>query len=55
MRYFALRFSAPVFPGETLSVQIWRDGPQVQFQARVRERDVVVLSHGVAEIDEATA
>jgi len=55
LRYFALRFSAPVFPGETLKVQIWRDGPQVQFQARVRERDVVVLSHGVAEIDEATA
>jgi len=48
---FDTRFSAPVYPGETLVVEMW-DGEDgyVQFQARVRERDIVVLSNGVAHI-----
>jgi acyl dehydratase len=40
------RFSAPVFPGETISVDLWRDGDVVSFQARVKARDVVVVRHG---------
>lgn len=45
------RFSAPVYPGETLAVEMWRgDAGQVWFQARATERDVVVLSHGVAQV-----
>ncbi len=40
-----LRFSAPVFPGETIRTEIWRDGA---FQARVVERDVLVVSNGHA-------
>lgn len=40
-----LRFSAPVFPGETIRNEIWRDG---SFQARVIERDTVVISNGRA-------
>lgn len=41
------RFSQPVLPGETLRLEIWREGEQqVAFRARVLERDVVVLSHG---------
>lgn len=50
LRSLDLRFAAPVFPGETLRTEIWRDGSQVRFRARVLERDRVVLSHGVAEI-----
>ena len=45
-----LRFSSPAYPGETLRTEIWRDGPTVQFQARVLERDRIVLSHGVASL-----
>ena len=47
---FAGRFSAPVFPGETIRTEMWRDGPVVSFRARVVERDVVVINHGRAEI-----
>lgn len=45
-----VRFSAPVFPGETIHTEIWGDGPVVSFRCRVVERDVVVLSNGLAEV-----
>jgi acyl dehydratase len=44
------RFSAPVFPGETIRSEIWRDGEVVSFRARVKERDVVVINNGRAEV-----
>jgi acyl dehydratase len=45
-----LRFSSPVYPGETLRTEIWRQGSRIQFQARVLERDRIVLSHGTAVV-----
>ena len=50
LKSIGLRFSGPVFPGETLRTEMWRQGNRIQFRARAVERDVVVLSHGVAEI-----
>ncbi|MBP0619416.1 MaoC/PaaZ C-terminal domain-containing protein [Cupriavidus consociatus] len=53
LRALDIRFTAPVFPGETLVTEIWRtpDNPNhFQVRARVAERDKVVLSHGWAEI-----
>lgn len=50
LRYLSVRFSAPVYPGETIRTEIWRSGNRVQYRARVLERDLVVLSHGVAEV-----
>jgi acyl dehydratase len=47
MAQFNARFSAPVFPGDTLELQGWRDGPTVSFRCRARERDVVVLDNGL--------
>jgi acyl dehydratase len=44
------RFSAPVFPGETIRTEMWRDGKVVSFRARVVERDVVALNNGRAEV-----
>jgi acyl dehydratase len=46
----ALRFSAPVYPGETIRTEMWRDGEVVSFRARVLERDVVVLNNGKAVV-----
>jgi len=51
-RSMAVRFSAPVYPGETIRTEIWRDGIVVSFRARVIERDIVVLNNGRAKIDE---
>jgi acyl dehydratase len=47
---FACRFSAPVFPGETIRTEMWRDGALVSFRARVVERDVIAVNNGRAEV-----
>jgi acyl dehydratase len=47
---FACRFSAPVFPGETLRTEMWRDGAVVSFRTRVVERDVIAVNNGRAEV-----
>lgn len=44
------RFSAPVYPGETIRTQMWRDGNVVSFRATVPARGVTVLDNGRAEI-----
>jgi acyl dehydratase len=50
-RLFA-RFSSPVYPGETVAFELYRDGPgAVRFRARVQARDRVVLDHGRAEFN----
>lgn len=40
------RFSAPVFPGDTVTVDLWRDGSVVSFQARVQARGATVIKNG---------
>ena len=50
LKQFDLRFSSPVFPGETLRTEIWRDGEDVSFRTSVAERDTVVLNNGFARI-----
>lgn len=45
LKRMKLRFSAPVYPGETIAVDLWRDG---SFQARVPERGVLVATNGLA-------
>jgi len=45
MKSLSLRFSSPVYPGETIRTEIWRGGA---FRARVVERDVVVVNNGAA-------
>lgn len=47
---FDVRFSSPVYPGETIRTEIWRDASAVSFRARVVARDMIVLNNGYAEI-----
>jgi acyl dehydratase len=44
------RFSAPVYPGETIRTEVWRDGNVVSYRARVVERDIVAINNGRAEV-----
>jgi acyl dehydratase len=47
---FGGRFSAPVFPGETIRTEIWRDGAMISFRALAVERNVVAMNNGRAEV-----
>lgn len=44
------RFSAPVFPGETLSVDLWRDGKDISFEARIEARAAKVIRNGLCRL-----
>jgi acyl dehydratase len=48
LRSLSVRFSRPVFPGETIRTEFFTTGGQVRFRSRVVERDVVVLDRGTA-------
>jgi acyl dehydratase len=50
IKRFDVRFSAPIFPGETLVGELWRDAHIVSFRARIKERDAVVLNNGLCEL-----
>lgn len=45
-----VRFSSPVFPGDTLCIELWREGEgRAAFRALAHERGVVVLNNGYVE------
>jgi len=50
LKSIGVRFSSPVFPGETIRTEMWQLGKDISFRAKVLERDVVVISHGTATI-----
>lgn len=41
-----LRFTSPIYPGESIEIDIWRDGNIASFRCRVPERGVVVMDNG---------
>jgi acyl dehydratase len=44
------RFSRPVFPGDTIRTEIWRDGATFAFQCRAEGRTDIVLTNGQATV-----
>ncbi len=54
LRSFDARFTAPVYPGEMLSVEAWKNGDAVAFRLWVPERNVKVLDNGRAVIAAAS-
>lgn len=50
-----VRFTAPVFPGDEIRVDMWRRAQGVAFQATAAQRGVVVLNNGLALLAPATS
>jgi acyl dehydratase len=51
MKALDVRFSAPVFPGETIVVRAWKDGTTISFEAIVKERNLTVVKNGRAIVE----
>ena len=45
-RQHVARFSSPVYPGETVTMEMWKDGNVVSFEAKVKSRGVTVIKNG---------
>jgi acyl dehydratase len=51
LKRLAVRFTSPVWPGETVRYELWREGAGLlRLRASVDARKVVVLNNGVVEI-----
>ncbi|MBK8631714.1 MAG: MaoC family dehydratase N-terminal domain-containing protein [Sphingomonadales bacterium] len=50
LREIALRFTAPVFPGDAIETRIWQEAGRLHFRAMAIERGVVVADNGVAKL-----
>lgn len=50
IKSMAVRFTAPVYPGETIRFQLWRRDARLHLRARVDARDVIVLNNGIVEV-----
>lgn len=45
-RRMRLRFSAPVYPGDTIRTEIWREGGAFAFRCKSLEQDKIVINNG---------
>ena len=51
MKSLRARFSAPVYPGETIRAEIWReDDCRFAYRCRVLERDIAVITGGLMQL-----
>jgi acyl dehydratase len=50
LRGVSLRFSSPVYPGETLLTEFWKADGGMSFRTTAVDRKVVVLNNGWADI-----
>ena len=45
------RFASPVFPGDVVTFDLWRDGNTISFEGRVKARDTKVITNGKTEVE----
>jgi acyl dehydratase len=48
LKSLSVRFSRPVFPGETIKTEFFGAGGEIRFRSRAVERDLIVLDRGSA-------
>jgi acyl dehydratase len=41
-----LRFSAPVYPGETIRTEIWHNDNEIAFRCKSLEQGKIVINNG---------
>ena len=51
LKSMQVRFSAPFMPGETLRTEMWKENNQIFFNATALERNIRVLSNGLATLN----
>jgi acyl dehydratase len=54
VRSLAGRFTAPLYPGETLRTEVWHEGEASRFRVSVPARGVVVFDRGVVGLTQST-
>ncbi len=55
LKVLETRFSKPVYPGEAVCVEAWREAGGMAFRALVKQRGVTVLDRGFAEFAQQVA
>jgi acyl dehydratase len=50
LKSLSVRFSRPVYPGETVRTEFFPSGSDIRFRSRVVERDIIVLDRGTAHL-----
>jgi acyl dehydratase len=50
MKSFDVRFTSPVYPGDSIHTDIWIDAEVVSFRCRVEARNIIALNNGRCEI-----